>query len=471
MGDLYRKLREYSDSDYYPYHMPGHKRRLYTEAIASAAWDITEIDGFDNLHDAAGILRQLQEKAADAYGAEESFFLINGSTAGILTAVSAAVEEAGELLMVRNCHKSAYHAAYLRNLNIKYIWPEIHPEFGCSMAVTATQVEEALLSAPQAKAVLIVSPTYEGFVAEIEQIAEVVHKRGIPLIVDEAHGAHLGFHSAFRENSNRLGADIVIHSLHKTLPSLTQTGVLHVNGTRIDRTKLRKFLSIYQSSSPSYILMAGMEEAIEMAVSDAEKLFGFFWLSFNRMTNSLSACRNIRILQEKNMDIGKLVIADRTGNLSGKQLYDILLERYHLQMEMAAGGYVLAMFTVGDTREGYERLTQALLEIDGEISLRYPESHDAAEKKYESIRKEEKPGQKMRLAAAWDKKADFVLLDDAEGRIAAEFINLYPPASPLLAPGEVFTRQICRNIDRYAGDGLTVQGIDNRAGQIYVKVV
>lgn len=475
MGDLYRKLEEYSHTDYYPYHMPGHKRRLCDDTLAPLAHlDITEIEDFDNLHDAKGILRQIQEKAAKAYGAEESFYLIDGSTAGILSAISAAVPEGEKLLMVRGCHKSAYHAAYLRKLKIQYLCPGVQQEFGCNLPAAAEEVEQALAKDDEIRAVLIVSPTYEGMVADVAGIAAAAHKRGLPLIVDEAHGAHLGFHPGWPTNSSRLGADLVVQSLHKTLPSMTQTAILHVNGQLVDREKLKRFLRIYQSSSPSYVFMAGMEEAIDMVSSNADKLFGDFWENWNQMLIRLAGCKCIHILQEENMDIGKLVIADLSGTLSGQQLYDILLKKYHLQMEMAAGKYVLAMFTVGDTGEGYERLTDALLKIDKECQRRSAEAGKNRLDERATAQGEAfipLPERACSLSRAWDGENETVLLSAAEGRIAGEFINLYPPGIPLIVPGERFTKDICLCLQGYVKDGLTVQGIEERKGRIYVKAL
>lgn len=488
MGKLQRSLEEYANSDYYPYHMPGHKRRLFGKTLASiAAWDITEIDDFDNLHDAKGILQEVQSRAAEVYGAQESFFLINGSTSGILSALSAALPKGGKLLMVRGCHKSAYHAAYIRGLEIKYLFTGIHQEFGCILAATAAQVEQALIENQDIQAVLIVSPTYEGLAAETAEIAEVVHRRGIPLIVDEAHGAHLGFHAGWQQNASRQGADLVVQSLHKTLPSMTQTAILHLNGNLIERKKLKRFLEIYQSSSPSYIFMAAMEEAIEIA-SGAEPLFSAFQKNWEEMTEKLGGCKALHFLREKNMDVGKLVIADRTGSLSGKQLYDKLRNQYRLQLEMAAGRYALAMFTIGDTKEGYERLTEALLEIDRDCDFS-GEGQDAGRQRRRELqacgklqsyeeqqnhRKQEEwicPGQRYPLHEAWDRETERVLLAEAAGRAAGGFIVPYPPDIPIVVPGEVLTKEICHYLQKCIKDGLTVQGIEEQNHQLYVEMI
>lgn len=481
MSELFEKLSAYGASDYYPYHMPGHKRRLKTDTMRELAQiDITEIDGFDNLHDAQGILKRIQEEAAAAYGAEESFFLVNGSTAGILSAISTAVSPGGKILMVRGAHKSAYHAAYLRDLQIAYLWPGVHPLFGCNLPATAKEVEEALQQTPDVQAVFIVSPTYEGLAADVKSIAEAAHKRNIPLIVDEAHGAHLGFDGRWPESSVKQGADLVIQSLHKTLPAPTQTAILHVNGKLVDRCRLRRFLGIYHTSSPSYIFMAAMEDAIATTSANREKLFGDFWEYWKGMTESLSACRNLIFLKEENSDPGKLAVMDKTGFLDGEQLYEMLLHKYHLQPEMAAGRYVLAMFTVGDTKEGYERLTKALLEIDEYIT---------AERKQRTQEKlMEREGNRMAdavtpvciqkktqavigIGRAWDTPKEWVLLKDAEGKTAGEYVNLYPPGSPIIVPGEIFTKDILTEIAAYRQQGFHVQGVKEIEDDIYVSTI
>lgn len=481
MSELFEKLSAYGESDYYPYHMPGHKRRLKTDTMRELAQiDITEIDGFDNLHDAQSILKQIQEEAAAAYGAEESFFLVNGSTAGILSAISTAVRPGGKILMVRGAHKSAYHAAYLRDLQIAYLWTGVHPLFGCNLPATAKEVEEALQQTPNVQAVFIVSPTYEGLAADVKSIAEAAHKRNIPLIVDEAHGAHLGFDGRWPESSVKQGADLVIQSLHKTLPAPTQTAILHVNGKLVDRCRLRRFLGIYQTSSPSYIFMAAMEDAIATTSANREKLFGDFWEYWKGMTESLSACRNLIFLKEENSDPGKLAVMDKTGFLDGEQLYEMLLHKYHLQPEMAAGRYVLAMFTVGDTKEGYERLTKALLEIDEYITAERSKTAATATQPAEGNRMadavtpvciQKKTQAVIGIGRAWDTPKEWVLLKDAEGKTAGEYVNLYPPGSPIIVPGEIFTKDILTEIAAYRQQGFHVQGVKEIEDDIYVSTI
>ena len=230
---LLERLSTYAASDVYPFHMPGHKRQVkmgITSAPNPFSVDITEIDGFDNLHHAEDILKESMNSAAAVYGADRSWYLVNGSTCGILAAIAAAVKPGEKILMARNSHKSAYHAVILNQLEPVYLYPEEVPEFQIPGGIEPEQVERALLEHPEIRAVFVTSPTYEGIVSDIQGIAATAHRHGAALIVDEAHGAHLPFGdgSYFPDGALQEGADLVIQSLHKTLPSLTQTAILHL---------------------------------------------------------------------------------------------------------------------------------------------------------------------------------------------------------------------------------------------------
>ena len=492
MKSFFEALDCYGNNGTYPYHMPGHKRRLkgYLPEILVKV-DITEIEGFDNLHHARGILRELQKQASDLYGSDESFYLVGGSTCGILAAISACVPKGGHILMARNCHKSAYHAAYLRELQVHYLEPDIIEGFGIPDRIRVSQVREALDRYPDVTAVLLVSPTYEGRISEISQIAELVHERGKLLVVDEAHGAHLGLAKGFSDNSVTQGADVVIHSVHKTLPAMTQTALLHVKGDRVDFAALRRFLQIYQSSSPSYVLMASIDNAMRVVREQGQVLFADLWTRYEKMIGELQSCKQFRFLSpEKNIqDIGKLVISTAGTGITGRELYELLLERYKLQLEMACGNYALAMFTIGDSEEGYERLTKALLELDKELSKKANGNEMAEDNEkscHEKNREREDAGNTMEvgdeyeirdkeeatndynpgkrkvvypLSKAWDMEKNWVQLDCAAGRVAGEFVTLYPPGIPMFAPGEEITQEHVNLIRKYMEKNFELEGL------------
>ncbi len=471
MGRLYDKLAEYGESDYYPYHMPGHKRNMKGCPLAEYyKTDITEIDGFDNLHRPEGILLDLEKRISRIYGAEETFLLINGSTAGILSAVSCVAEPGGTILVARNCHKSVYHGIYLKNYRVRYLYPKISERFGIAMGIDPQEILQALESEKGIAAVVVTSPTYEGIVSDIEKIGQIVHAFHIPLIVDEAHGAHFSFYKGFPSGAVKAGADIVVHSLHKTLPAPTQTGVLHVSGTLIDRSRLKRYLSIYQSSSPSYPLMAGIELCFDMMEKDGGRLFNRMYENWEDMLGKLEKCNHLRIWKRQNVlaegmkdfDVGKLVISTRETEWTGKRLYEALLKEYHLQPEMAGEDHVLAMFTVMDTEEGYGRITEALLELDGQMSMKQPGTGSGV---WET---DVRPETSCRIAEAIDAKTEWVGLSDSAGRIAADFVNLYPPGIPVVVPGEIYHEKMIFHIERWKRENLTVQGINEKM-QVLVK--
>ncbi|MDR0964099.1 MAG: PLP-dependent transferase, partial [Clostridium sp.] len=362
---LFSLLDDYSKSGILRAHMPGHKGKSIAQMPPNlSALDVTEVAHFDDLHDATGILATCQQRAAALYGAQNSFFLVGGATSGILSAMSAALPYGGHILMARGAHQSAYHAAYLRRLRISYLYPQLTGEsyrscetdlhidsntpidsnsssalgteyeaykswgyYAPCEPVTWQQVERALCEHPDIQAVLIVSPTYEGRIADVQRIAEVVHRKGIPLIVDEAHGAHLGFHPRFAISSVQAGADLVIHSMHKTLPTLTQSALLHCNGDLVDVGLLKRFLRVYQSSSPSYLLLASIENAITLLENDAHSLFEAFLVRWNKMLDDLRGLQSLKVSVSANapQDVGKLIISTEKIDLSGKRFYDMLL--------------------------------------------------------------------------------------------------------------------------------------------------
>jgi arginine/lysine/ornithine decarboxylase len=452
---LYENLEEYGKSSIYPAHMPGHKRQkagVLPEVFTQA--DISEVEGFDNLHQPRGILEKLQKRAAAIYRAEESFYLVNGSTGGILSGISAAIPMGGHLLMVRGAHLSVYHAAYLRQLRLSYIYPDKVSGYSISEGVTSEEVRLALTQYPDVSAVLIVSPTYEGRIAQVGAIAEEVHKWGIPLIVDEAHGAHLGFGEGFSENSCRQGADLVVHSVHKTLPALTQSALLHVNGSRIDRNLLRRFLHIYQTTSPSYLLMASIDNALDLMDREGGIRCKQFLIYWENMLQELSQMRKLEILPfpDRRQDIGKLAVFTKKINLSPRQLYDMLLREYYIQVEMVGEDYILVMFTAWDTEEGFRRLTEALLDIDSKIGS--PSELNFAKCIAKQQREEvgrpmfcvnhtvsfaDQLTETLPLWKAWDMPWEECKLDQAQGKYGADFIGAYPPGIPLLVPGEKFS--------------------------------
>ena len=480
---LFESLKEYSEGDFYPFHMPGHKRNPESGPFGQTyRLDITEIDGFDNLHQPESLIKDAQERGARLYHSEDTYFLVNGSTAGILSAVSAAAGRGKKLIIARNCHKAVYHAAFLNHMELYYVYPQKVEGYEIAGAVLAEDIERVIKEilekdgerdAEGIGGIVITSPTYDGIVSDVKKIVDMVHSYGIPVIVDQAHGAHFGLHPAYPENAVRQGADLVIHSLHKTLPAPTQTALIHRSGKLVDKGLLEKYLRIYQSSSPSYLLMAGIDEAIAIAETQgAQRLNGLLDLR-NHFFEEMQECAWIHICPLT--EPGKLVISVKGCPVTGQMLYDVLREKYHLQMEMASGSYVLAVLSMMDREEGFERLLRALREIDGEIQqyMYAKEASDMQEQGKSIDRAMNLNGLQSRLKAklniweAYTAPCEDLELEHAAGKVSAGFINLYPPGIPLAAPGEVLDEQVIRMISDYTACGYPVQGIcENR-----VKVV
>ena len=495
MGLLLDDLTAYGDSDAYPFHMPGHKRN--ENGSADDFWkeyykrDITEIDGFDNLHHAEGILKEAMERARDLYGSEETYFLINGSTAGILTALCAAVEEGDSILMMRGSHRSAYHGIGLHHINAIYLASNVHPEMGLDMGITLEQLKGAYELHPEIKAVFLTSPTYEGITISLRKMAEWLHERNIILIVDAAHGAHFGMADFLPENAVDAGADLVIHSLHKTLPSPTQTALLHVNGNLVNRKKVRQYLGIFQSSSPSYVLMAGIDECIDRMTREGTVLWKEFYEHRMWLRDKLKGLKKISVFEtdtaEKmlpddcGMDPGKILLVPDSKYLNARELYDILRVQYHLQAEMVTPAYVLLFLTVMDRKEGYKRLAAALMDLEENLEVKEEIAQKLTGKKavFDKVSSGERKDNReetgngdnryilpemvypLSEAYALQSKGVWKPEEEAIGRISMETVMAYPPGQPLLLPGERISKEVIRQINRYMESGCEILGLGN----------
>lgn len=455
MKSLLQKLKTYRDSDYYGFHMPGHKRNseLLGEDLPFGI-DITEIEGFDDLNHPRGILKEACEKAAKLYQSEKTLFLVNGSTVGILSAVKGITNKGDKVLVARNCHKSVFNAVNLFYLNPIYIYPGMNSNETILDEIQAEDVKKILEKHPDIKAMIMVSPTYEGAVSDIRLISAILHEKGIPLILDEAHGSHFGLHPIFPENGIKKGADIVIHSLHKTMPSLTQTGLMHLNGDLIDKQKVEDTLYMLQSSSPSYVLMASIDNCIEfMNAENGRDTMDIYVKNLAAVRKELSKLKVLELVETKSYDPSKIVVSTAKSNISGYDLYRKLLEEYHLQMEMETKSYIVAMTSMADTKEGFKRLKTALFEIDKNLDLvkqkaiafDIPRLH----KVYESYE-------------LTDKEIINIDIKNANECISAGTLYLYPPGIPLILPGERVSQEVINMIQWYEDNEIIVEGLKGK---------
>ena len=422
MRTLLDALEQHSRTGPQPLHMPGHKRHGLDPRLPYSL-DITEIQGFDDLHHPQGILKEGMDRAAALWGAQRSFYLIGGSTVGILACVRAASRPGDRVIVARNCHKSVYHALELCGLEPHYLLPQWEGDWGIWGSVTPEILESAFAACPQARLVILTSPTYEGVLSDIESLTRVAHAHGALLMVDEAHGAHL------ERGAVAGGADLVVQSLHKTLPSLTQTALCHCKEELAGR--VARELNVFETSSPSYPLMASIQLCVNWLETEgpaarkafARRLEGLDRLPLNHL--SLLCHGQDGPHGFFGHDPGKLLVR---GGCTGPRLAELFRER-GLEPEMVTPHSVLLMTTLCDTNGDFARLEQVLKEVDGLV----PAAPSC------NLECPVLPPRQMAPLAALNAPGEDLPLEEGVGRISGEYLWAYPPGIPFLVPGEEIT--------------------------------
>lgn len=432
-------LEKYEKSEMLPFHMPGHKRQEidYLKKI-SFLDDITELPDFDDLHHAEGILAKSMQKAAALFGSSRCFYLVNGSTGGILAAMATVLSKGGTVLVSANCHQSVFHAAELLGLNLKRVYPEYDSQRGIYTSLTPEAVQKALEEDFEIRALVVNSPTYEGVVSDLDAICEIVHAKGLPLIVDSAHGAHFGFSPYFPKSAVESGADIVIQSLHKTLPSLTSTALAHLS-SKVDSTAFAHALRVFVTSSPSYLLLSSIDGCVHWLSESSGKTAMANWAKrLQDFRERAKDFHHLKLIEKKDLfgcndlDKGKLLLDCTNSESDGAKLRQILREKYHIETEMHSCSTVLAMTSPLDTDETFAALFSALKEIDENCNF-------CQEKQpFPELPREEGAIQ-IRQAVLAEKK--ILPLKEAVGAICGEMVTPYPPGIPFLLPGEILTEQ------------------------------
>ena len=471
MGNLQEKLEKYYSEDYLPMHMPGHKRNveLLGEKLPYKI-DITEIDGFDNLHYAKGIIKNIEDKARNIYGSKRSFILVNGSTCGILAGIRAAVNFGDKVLVARNCHKSVYNAIEINGLEPIYMLPKIGND-GIDRNIDSKQVEEKLKENKDIKLVILTSPTYEGVISDIKSIVDIAHRYNVPVLVDEAHGAHLRFMERLKDKEAlKAKADIVIQSLHKTLPALTSTALIHLQGDLVKEENISRELSIFETSSPSYILMSSIEECLDIIESKGKELFKKYQENLKYFYNETKSLKNLKILgneieNREFYDFGKIVIKTDKTDITGKELTCILRKYDKIELEMSSVNYALAMTSICDSKENFKRLLEALKNIDHKLDKKLKNKKTEHKKIKENNKKEDKlkiqlklPKKKISiLEAIKNNNSEFKNYNELEGRISKEYVWVYPPGIPLITPGEVISQEFIKKIEEFLNNDIEMR--------------
>ena len=505
-------LTEHESKSPVSFHMPGHKgyeffaRNGFGDAVKRlASWDITEICGADNLFQPESIIRRTMDKYQRLYDVKKSYLLINGSSAGIIAAILAAVPRGGKLIMARNCHKSVFNALRLGDIEPVYAFPKTEEDYSISGEITAEEIEKCMDENPDARVVIITSPNYYGVCSDIENISRKIHERGGLLIVDQAHGAHLKFFSIEEKcagnrgeaegsasgntelipprAAEELGADAVINSTHKTLASFTQTAVLNICSDRIDLNAVEDRLQMMESSSPSYPLMATLDINADILASHAGRLMKDWLENIRWFYHKAAEIEGLVLMKTARLDYTKLNIDMSRFGFDGAELEKFLMS-HGVFPELVSGNMVMCMSGIGNTRRDYERLIEALSEaaergrpdrIDrldrsalvettgltgwsvlaetaGLIDRNGQAAHSRAEQKVPlplGLARTEIPQER-----------ESVHITQAAGRVCVAAIIPYPPGIPLICPGEIFTQEIVDYVKAQREAGEKVIGVD-----------
>ena len=448
-----------------PLHMPGHKRSSllapYLKALR-ADLDVTEIEGFDNLHEPRGILLDGMQRAASLWGACRSFYLVNGSTGGILAGLRALSRAGDTVIMQRECHLSVHQGVGLLNLRPVYLYPDMVEEYGISSSLSAKTLDRCLTAHPHARLLVLCCPSYEGVLSDLESLVSLARQRGLKVLVDAAHGAHLGLGTFFPGGAVKSGADIVIQSLHKTLPSLTQTAIAHA-GSEEAANLLEEQLDLFQTSSPSYLLMASIDGCVRLLEERGDEMFEAWQERLARFCLEAHGLKRFTIFGLDGLpggvfghDPSKILIGCARSGMSGYRLLHTLREGYGIDLEMAGHRSALAMTGMGDGEDALSRLAMALKDIEqntapGELSF------DDALPRAERVLS---PGE------ALERDHELIPIEAAAGCVCAEYVTAYPPGIPLLVPGEAITARIVTAAGR--GESLMKSKSKGKGGQIAV---
>lgn len=436
-------IKGYIEDDHAAFYTPGHKQGrgvsqkledLFGSQVFKA--DLTELENLDNLSAPEGVIKEAQVLAAAAFGAEESWFLIDGSTAGIIAAILAICGDGEKIILPRNVHKSVISGLILSGAIPIFVNPEYDSNLDIAHSITPEGVAHALKEHPDAKAVMMVYPTYYGVCGDVEGIANLTHQYNIPLLVDEAHGPHFAFHPDLPPSALSKGADLTVQSVHKVLSGLTQASILHVQGDRIDRSRITKALQLVQSTSPSYLLLASLDAARQQMALSGEELMTQTLQLAEIARKEISQIPKLSVLQLyhkagfKNLDRTRLTVIVSELGLTGFAAEDLIAQQGVLA-EFSSGKHLTFIITLGNNQTDIEKLVQSFHKLAQE--------HQGEESTYNCPVYFDNKMPKISPRKAFFAATETLPIKRAVSRICAEIVCPYPPGIPVLMPGEVIT--------------------------------
>jgi arginine decarboxylase len=463
---LFSGLVEHAKKNPVQFHIPGHKKGAgidteFRNFIGDNALsiDLINIGPLDDLHSPKGMIKKAQDLAAEAFGADHTFFSVQGTSGAIMTMVMAVCGPGDKIIVPRNVHKSVMSGIVFSGAIPIFIHPEVDENLGISHGITVDAVERALEQHPDAKGVLVINPTYFGIVADLKKIVEVSHSYGVPVLVDEAHGVHIHFHDGLPVSAMQAGADMAATSVHKLGGSMTQSSILNVREGLVSPKHVQAILSMLTTTSTSYLLLASLDVARKRLVTEGRELIDqaiqlaqYIRKEINQIEDLY--CVGEEILGTKatfDYDPTKLIISVRDLGISGYDAEKWLREKFNIEVEMSDLYNILCIITPGDTKREADILINALKELSSEFHLL--SGNTAVQVLLPDI-----PKLALTPRDAFYSETEVVSIEEAVGRIIAEFVMVYPPGIPIFIPGEIIMKDSLDYIKKNIEVGLPVQG-------------
>ena len=449
------------------FHIPGHKKGAgmdseFRQFIGDNALsiDLINIGPLDDLHQPKGIIKQAQDLAAEAFGADRTFFSVQGTSGAIIAMIMAVCGPGDKIIVPRNVHKSIMSAIVFSGAIPVFIHPEIDKDLGISHGITTDSVERALKQHPDAKAVLVINPTYFGISADLKKIVEIAHSHHVPVLVDEAHGVHIHFHDQLPLSAMQAGADMAATSVHKLGGSMTQSSILNVREGLVSAKHVQSILSMLTTTSTSYLLLASLDVARKQLATKGKELIDKtikLSQSIRKRINEIDhmKCIGEEILGSKatfDYDPTKLIISVKDLGLTGYEVEKWLREKHNIEVELSDLYNILCIISLGDTEAEGDLLVNALKDLANECEHRVGQIEPI------EVLLPEIPVLALTPRDAFYSETEVIPFEESEGRIIAEFIMVYPPGIPIFIPGEIITKENLHYVRKNLEVGLPVQG-------------
>lgn len=467
---LFTALKKHAEQNPIQFHIPGHKKGNgmdpeFREFIGENALsiDLINIGPLDDLHLPKGVIKQSQDLAAKAFGADHTFFSVQGTSGAIMAMIMSVCNPEDKILVPRNVHKSIMSAIVFSGAIPIFIHPEVDSRFGISHGITPDSIEKALKFHPDAKAVLVINPTYYGISGDLKKIVKIAHSRDIPVLVDEAHGAHIHFHKELPLSAMEAGADMAATSVHKLGGSLTQSSILNLRGNLVSPKRVQSVLSMLTTTSTSYLLLASLDVARKSLVTEGQALLEDTIRKAEETRSQINEiphlyCMGHEILESSAavaMDPTKLLISVKELGITGYDVEKWLRHKYNIEVELSDLYNILCIVTPGDTDEDLLTLIQALTELSHEYKNQVDKSVDS------SVLLPKIPPLALTPRDAFYADTEVIPFEESVGRIIAEFVMVYPPGIPIFIPGEIITKDNLIYTQKNIEAGLPVQGADD----------